>query len=321
MLALKTSSPDSSQSSLLPNFFIVGAAKAGTTALHQYLNQHPQIYMTPGKETNFFAYEGQVLNFQGPGDEAVGDFSITDMEEYHRQFAGVTTETAIGEACPLYLYDTHSAANIAHHCPSAKIIVILRAPVDRAYANYLHLVRDGRETVLDFAQALGQEEARKEGNWEWFWQYQKAGYYAEQLQRYYDHFPAEQIRVYLYEDLRQDAQGLLKDIYDFLGVDTEFMADMGERPNKSGMPKNPWLHGLLTRPNPLKTLLKPLFPKALRQSIQHRNLTTPRLDPTLKQQLQSQYGEDILACQRLLQRDLSPWLEGKAAPSRSLGNL
>ncbi|UAJ73834.1 sulfotransferase [Synechocystis sp. PCC 7339] len=296
------------QANRLPNFFIVGAAKAGTTALHHYLQQHPAIYMTPGKETNFFAYEGQQLNFRGPGDEAVADFSITNLADYQAQFQGVTTETAIGEACPLYLYDCQVAQRIQHHCPTAKIIIILREPVARAYANYLHLVRDGRETTLDFAQALAQEPKRTEANWEWFWHYQQAGYYTEQIQIYYNLFPANQIRVYLYEDLRRDAQGLMQDIFTFLGINAQFLPDFSERPNKSGMPKNSWLHGLLTKPNVLKALVKPLLPQKLRQSIQHSNLTTPPLDPVLKQQLQTQYREDILACQALIKRDLTSWL-------------
>ena len=66
----------------LPNFLIIGAAKAGTTALHEYLKQHPQIYMTPTKETNFFAFEGEEINFKGIGDEALKEFSITDLETY-----------------------------------------------------------------------------------------------------------------------------------------------------------------------------------------------------------------------------------------------
>ena len=88
---------------ILPNFLIIGAAKAGTTALHNYLPPHPQIYLTPDKETNFFAFEGIDIDFQGIGDEALKKFSITDLATYQKQFIAVTNESAIGEACPLYL--------------------------------------------------------------------------------------------------------------------------------------------------------------------------------------------------------------------------
>jgi hypothetical protein len=81
------------------------------------------------------------------------------------------------------------------------------------------------------------------------------------------------------------------------------------RPNKSGMPKNPFLHQFLTKPNPLKTLLKPLLSSALRQKIQHQNLTTPSIIPAVKEQLREIYREDILVCQDLIGRDISSWLE------------
>ncbi|BFM39464.1 sulfotransferase [Synechocystis sp. LKSZ1] len=291
----------------LPNFLIVGAAKSGTTALHTYLQQHPQIYMTPDKETNFFAFQGETLHFQGPGDEAINSFSITDLATYEQLFDGVTQETAIGEACPLYLYHPQAPHNIAQMLPTVRLIIILRNPVDRAYANFLHLVRDDREP-LDFTSAIAAESERINKHWEWFWHYLQQGYYGPQLQRYYELFPANQMKVYLYEDLVKRADWLLRDIFDFLQVDPDFQPDMSVRPNKSGMPKNRFLHQLLTKPNPIKSLLKPLFPAQLRQKIQHRNLETPKLTAEMRQQLINSYRVDILACQDLLQRDLSAWL-------------
>lgn len=294
----------------LPNFLIIGAAKAGTTALHKYLEQHPQIYMTPTKETNFFAFEGEKINFQGVGDEALKEFSITDLESYQAQFAGVTTEKAIGEACPSYLYYPQAANNIKEYIPDVRLIAILRNPVDRAYANFLHTVRDDRETYRDFALALKAEDRRIANNWEWFWHYVRAGFYGKQLQYYYEIFPASQIKVYLYEDLKVDAIALLQDIFRWLEVDDTFVPDMALRPNKSGMPKNKLLHQILTKPNPIKTLLKPLFSTRFRQKIQHQNLNTPQISPEVKEQLLNIYRADILQCQDLINRDLKSWLVG-----------
>ena len=298
---------------ILPNFLIIGAAKAGTTALHKYLKQHPQVYMTPTKETNFFAFEGEEINFQGIGDEALKDFSITDLESYQAQFAGVTTEKAIGEACPSYLYYPQAANKIKKYIPDVRLIVILRNPVDRAYANFLHTVRDDRETHKDFALALQAEETRINNNWEWFWHYVRAGFYGKQLQHYYEIFPGDQIKVYLYEDLKADAIALLQDIFRWLEVDDTFVPDLALRPNKSGMPKNKLFHQILTKPNPIKTLLKPLFPAKLRQKIQHQNLSTPQLSLEVKEQLLDIYRADILQCQDLINRDLEPWLVGSMA--------
>jgi hypothetical protein len=293
---------------LMPNFLIIGAAKAGTIALHAYLQQHPQIYMTPDKETNFFAFEGEKLNFQGPGDRAIAKFSITALDKYQAEFRGVKQERAIGEACPLYLYSSKAPAKIHHYLPKASLIVILRNPVDRAYANFLHLVRDDREVEKDFGRAIQLEPKRINDNWEWFWHYLQIGYYATQLARYYDLFPRERIKIYLYEDLQTDALKLVRDIFRFLEVEEDFIPDMSIRPNKSGMPKNPLLHQFLTKPNPLKSLLKPLFPQSMRQKIQHENLITPKLTSEIREQLKQVYREEILACQDLIERNLSSWL-------------
>lgn len=297
----------------MPNFLIIGAAKAGTTALHEYLQQHPQIYLTPNKETNFFAFEGQEINFQGPGDEALKDFSITDLNTYQAEFEQVTQELAIGEACPSYLYFPQAAARIKQYIPDTRLIVILRNPVERAYANFLHIVRDDRETCRDFALALQAESARIANNWEWFWHYIQVGFYGQQLQRYYETFAPSQIKVYLYEDLKANAIATLQDIFRWLEVEDTFIPDMALRPNKSGMPKNKLLHQILTKPNPLKSLLKPLFPAQIRQKIQHQNLNTPQISPEVRQQLLDLYRVDILQCQDLIQRDLSAWLAGSAA--------
>ncbi len=297
----------------LPNFLIIGAAKAGTTALHEYLQQHPQIYMTPTKETNFFAFEGEEINFQGIGDELLKDFSITDLSTYQEQFAGVTTEKAIGETCPSYLYYPQAATRIKQYIPDARLIVILRNPVTRAYANFLHTIRDDREPHKDFALALQDEPNRIANNWEWFWHYIQVGFYGKQLKHYYEIFPSSQIKIYLYEDLKNNAIATLQDIFCWLEVDDTFVPDMALRPNKSGMPKNKLLHEILTKPNPIKTIVKPLFPAKLRQKIQHQNLNTPQISQEVRQQLLDLYRADILQCQDLINRDLSAWLAGSVA--------
>ncbi len=294
----------------MPNFLIVGAAKAGTTALHAYLKQHPQIYMTSQKETNFFALEGETINFQGPGDKETNDFSIVSLPVYQAEFKGVTNEVAIGESSPFYLYSPKAPERIRAHLSNVRLIIILRNPVERAYANFLHLIRDDREPHKDFAQALQDEPKRIKQNWEWFWHYIQIGYYANQIQRYYDIFERSQIKIYLYEDFRKNPVALLQNIFGFLNVDDTFVPDMKIRPNKSGMPKNQFFHQLLTKPNPIKTALKPLFPAVLRQKIQHSNLDKPEISPEVRQKLSALYREDILNCQDLIDRDLSSWLTG-----------
>ena len=296
----------------MPNFLIIGAAKAGTTALYEYLQQHPQIYMTPTKETNFFAFEGEVVNFDGPGDDGIKGFSITDLDTYQAEFQQLTDEIAIGEACPSYLYLPQAAVRIKQYIPDSRLIVILRNPVERAYANFLHLVRDDREPYQDFTLALQEETKRINSNWEWFWHYIQLGYYAEQLQRYYEMFSANQIKIYLYEDLREKPTALIQDICRFIEVDDTFAPDMSLRPNKSGMPKNRIIHYFLLKPNPIKALFRPLFPEKMRETIRHQNLEKPPIPQEARQQLINLYREDILKCQDLINRDLSAWLVEQA---------
>ena len=145
----------------IPNFIVLGAAKAGTTALYHYLGQHPEVCMSRTKETNFLALKDDPLDFRGPGDrDYITRFSVTTLDGYRDQFRGCGAKPAIGEASPLYLYSPKAPGLIGEVVPDAKLIVILRNPIDRAYSAFLHLVRDGRETVLDFGEALRLEDER-----------------------------------------------------------------------------------------------------------------------------------------------------------------
>ena len=150
----------------MPNFLIIGAVKAGTTSLHDWLSQHPQIYMSSIKELNFFAFEGDNLEvFKGKfNKEYLAGFETT-LQGYRKHFQGVTNEIAIGESSPTYLYHPKAPERIQHYIPDVKLIAILRNPVERAYSNYLHTIRDSIEPFTDFAQALEEEESRIQDGW------------------------------------------------------------------------------------------------------------------------------------------------------------
>ena len=187
----------------LPNFLIIGAAKGGTTSIAEYLKQHPQIYISPIKEPFFFSLEGQKPSFCGPGDQHAFSLAVTDIADYRQLFEGVKNEVAIGEASTTYLYTSHSAEKIYQYIPQVKLIAVLRNPVERAYASYLHLVRDGYETIMDFSEALNQEQQRIHDNWMLLWHYKQVGFYYSQLKHYFNRFNPQQIKVYLYDDLKQ----------------------------------------------------------------------------------------------------------------------
>jgi hypothetical protein len=300
----------------LPNFLIVGAAKSGTTALYQYLKQHPQVYMSSRKESNFFAFEGQEVDFCGPGDEWISESTITTLEAYEKQFEAATSQKAIGEASPWYLYSARAAQKIHRYIPSAKLIAILRNPANRAFSSYLHVVRDSRER-LPFEEGLLAEEARVAQGWEYIWHYRRAGFYSSQVKLYLDLFPREQMRFYLYDDFSSDPTSVLRDIYEFLDVDTDFVADMSIKPNTTGVPSNQLLGRLLLQPNLLRSAVKVLLPAQLSynvaQRINQRLLKKPSLDQQTYGQLLSGFEDDVYALQDLIGCDLSPWLSESIA--------
>jgi hypothetical protein len=299
----------------MPNFLIIGAGKSGTTSLYHYLKQHPEIYMSPVKEPKFFAVEGKTLDFRGPNDDAhMNRKSITDIDTYRALFSGVTNEKAIGEASPLYLYSPEAPGRIRHYIPQARLIAILRNPVERAFSSYLHCIRDRGEPLQDFAQALQEEETRIANGWGPIWHYKNAGFYSPQLERYFDTFRREQIKVFLYEDLKGDPAGVLQSIYRFLEVGHTRLPDISLKNNISGVPRSRLVHELLNKPNPIKSAFRPLLPAKLRKrlnlNLTGRNLVRPQLSPEVRGQLIDLYSEDILKVQELIDRDLSRWLEG-----------
>ena len=301
----------------LPNFLIIGAAKSGTTSLYRYLGQHPQVYANV-KEPGYFALAGQQVQFAGPGDQDGFVRRITtERTAYEALFAGVTDEKAYGEASVLYLYSPEAPIRIRETIPQAKLIAILRNPVERAFSGYLHLRRDGREPLADFAEALAAEDGRIAANWEHQWHYQQLGFYHSQLKRYFDLFPAEQIAVYTFDEFKASPLKLMQRVFRFLEVDDSFVPDFSIRHNVSGTPKSKALNKFLIRPNRLKDAVRPFLPRSLRRFVGMRakqmNLNTdkPQMDSETYAYLLDLYREDILALQTLLNKDLSHWLKPK----------
>jgi hypothetical protein len=297
----------------LPNFLVIGAAKSGTTALYHYLKQHQQIYMSPVKEPCFFAFEGEVPHFCGPGDDVFNRMIVTRLEDYSKLVDAVHHQVAVGEASPQYLmFGDSCAKRIQCHIPHTRLIAVLRQPADRAYSYYMMLVSPGRER-LSFAQALDAEGERKRMNWAPGWQYRAHGFYYRLLQPYFDRFPREQIRIYLYEDWNAKPLEVLQDILRFLQVDDTFIPKIA-RHNVTWLPRSRAIQKFLTKPHALKSMLKLLLPQSARRGmisrLQSFNLTKPPpLDPKLRRQLTEEYRDDIVKLQELIGRDLSHWLE------------
>ncbi len=301
---------------MLPNFLVVGAAKSGTSSLDRYLAQHPDIYMPTKKEAHIFSIPDFPARFNGPGDEGMNTETIRSMEAYERLFDGVKNERAVGESSVFYLYYPGTAKRIYEANPDMKIIILLRHPVDRAYSAYMHVVRDEREP-LTFEEGLAKEPERKAMDFEPMWLYRELGLYSEQVQRYYDVFGRNQVKVLLFEDFTKNLHETMADIFRFLGVDPNVEIDTGLRHNESGVPKNRGLFNFISRPNPIKEVFKPLFPPAVRERIGIRAksmlLQKVSMEPATRQELQSFFDPDIRKLATVLDRDLGAWLRPKKA--------
>ena len=291
-----------------PNFFLLGAAKAGTTALAAYLAQHPQIYMSPVKEPHFFTLENDRPNFHDPGD---ADRAVTRWTDYLNLFAGCRDEIAIGEASTTYLHSAKAARGIHHRFPKSRLVAVLRQPIERAYSAFVMYRRENREENRHLLNAIEQEHLGKHYAGE-IGVYLARGYYHEPLMTYFDLFGRDNVRVYLYEDFQQQPQAMLDDLHAYIGVDN-FQPDMSVIHNAGGLHKRQVLKNLLTRPNPARFLARKLLPESLRVGMRERIKRfdlqkAPALDVETWTVLMEKYREDIVRLQDLIDRDLGHWL-------------
>ena len=315
-----------------PNFFVIGAAKAGTTSLHNYLAQHPKIFMSPVKEPNYFAFNQSLPDFNGPenisGSVILRDrlkrekyqFSVTSTKSYQQLFSKAQSAIAIGESSVSYLYYPHSAQRIFQAVPEARIIVLLRNPVDRAYSKYQQFLRDAAEPIKDFEAAIEAEPSRIKENWSPTWFYLDRGFYYRQLKPFYDVFGADRIHVALYEDFVRDPQNTLNGMFKHLGLDP-CLIDTTQRHNVSGdhmAPRAIWIHDIFFRPNYLTNFLQRHMPEPMIRVIRPyaRKILLrkaeisekKKMTPELRARLSNIFRDDILLLEQLLGRDLSSWL-------------
>ena len=300
----------------LPNTLIIGAAKAGTTSLYDYLQQHPDVYMSPVKEPRYFAYAENPPAMVGPGDEESNREAgaVYTMDDYRALFEGAADEAVVGEASPVYLYDADAPRLIAEHCPDATLIVLLRNPVERAYSHFLHLVRSGREPLRDFEAALDAEAERIEKGWEWSWHYRRMGFYHDQLARYRERFADEQIQVYLFEDLKADPVAFAQRVYRAVGIDDTFAPSVGAPRRSTGYPRWQWFQEFLHNPDhPIRRAARRVLPEWVRDrvltSAKNANLKKPPMSGTARARLVEAYRDDVHHLEALLDRDLSHWLD------------
>ena len=326
-----------------PNFIIIGAAKGGTTALHNYLGQHPDIFVTRKKEPKFFTFYGDGVQDASIPDERfdvegrrryeyIKAGSICDLETYHALFDEVSEETAIGESSPMYLYCPDSAQRIHTYDSTMKLIAILRNPVDRAFSHYMQysIQVQGDEYLPTFEKAIAAEPIDNPNIWYGLRHYIRLGFYYAQLKRYFDVFESGQIQVHLYEDFKQNPQKLFGDIFRFLEVDDNFQVDTSKSHNVGAAPKNQfihrslgWVNAMANAENAAIKTLKSSIPQpiyrgisATIQRVKKQNITEKPTSCGIatRQQLLEVYGTDIQSLQDLIGRDLSHWMNPETSP-------
>ncbi len=290
----------------LPDFFVIGGTKSGTTALYWYLSEHPEIYAGPRHHIGYFAYgldeDGNLLY----GDPDLHTWSVTTREAYEDLFADPGRATAIGDVSPIYLESPHAAARIREAVPDARIICSLRNPVDRAYSDYLmYLRKQGRRIDPAHDLIISADWAQPDSHW------MTLGRYHEQLARYFDRFPRDQIHILLATDLREDTTRTVQAIYRFLGVDPTFEPDLGTPHNVGGVPTNMLLERVLTNQK-VRSALRPVVPRRVADRLRRLRTsnmdTPPPLPPELREQMTAHLETQIRATGRLVGIDLDHWL-------------
>jgi hypothetical protein len=294
-----------------PDVFIVGAFKAGTTALYEYLRAHPQMFMSVPKEPMYF------------GADLTPRYRRMTEAEYLQLFAQARPDQHAGEASPWYLYSTSAAHEIRDFNAEAKPIVMLRNPVDVMYSQHSQLVFNQREDLADFGEALAAEDDRRAGRRipkdairpEALY-YRHSVAFAEQLRRYLDVFGREGVHVIVFDDFVADAAATYRSTLEFVGVDPNVEVDLSVR-NANRTARS----GLLSRmvfapPRPLRgavgTLRRMPLAHRIRDALVSANSRETKrapMDPQLRRQLTEEFRPEVAELGELIGRDLSAWSE------------
>ena len=279
-----------------PNFFIVGAGKAGTTSLYEYLKNIDGIYMSPEKEPNYFSVSiDPSILLSKP---------IRDKKKYLSLFRNVTDETAIGEASPTYLWDPKTPKLIYDLIPDAKFIMILRNPIERAYSHYLFLLSLGSESS-DFSTAI-KKSLRFRNDYRG--RIIELGRYGEQLSRYLDIFRKEQIKILIFEEFFKNPRIYLKDVIQFLGVYYDMdKINIENQYNPFSIPKNKMAKNMMQSTTIRKIgknlILRKMLPEI--KKLLDKQVSKPPMSENDRLTLEDIYYDDVRNLEKIIGRTLS----------------
>ena len=297
-----------------PNLFIIGAPKSGTTSLYEYLEGHPDVFMSPVKEPGYFSPDmggATRLPYAYPHDEA----------RYLALFEGATTEQLVGEASARYMSSREAPRLVSAFAPDARVIAIVRNPVDMMYSWHSELVSDGIENIRDFGAAVAADEDRlagrrvpKAGNARWY-VYRPLARFGEQLERWLQVFPREQVHLIVFDDFAADTAVQFRALLEFLGVDPEYQPGSFAARRRSHRSRAPLR--ALTRTRLAHTMAHRVLPRVLgeprakqvvwrfRQSrLNRRPFERPALPDGLRRRLEDELRPDVRRLSQLLGRDL-----------------
>lgn len=300
-----------------PDFLVIGAPKAGTTALHAALAQHPDVFVSDPKEPKYFLCDqAPPPAWGGPGDKHSQQEWIWRADRYFPLFEPAGEHQLRGESTPFYLWSAGAHRRIAEALPDVKLVAVVRDPVDRAYSNWMHLWSDGLEPESDFVTAFEREDERVRAGWAPFWRYRELGRYGEQLRHLHAYVDPERILVVRYRDLIDQPGRTVDRVSRFLGI-REGLVDSIPRDNARGF----------VTPGPRANVFGPIVragarlgqfaPPEVWRSIHplsiallgdSRSAHRPRLDTMRRQRLLESYVDDIALLGELTGQDFSDWL-------------
>lgn len=282
----------------LPNFIIAGFPKCGSTSLHYYLEEHPEIFMPKQKELHYFTYNILSDMIAGPEDAEVNKFHINSFSEYQKCYKDVENEIAIGEASPSYInYESCIPSLKEKLGNNVKIIILLRDPIKRAYSNYLHLVREHREE-LNFDEAIKEEPNRVKARYSDFWYYTFNSFYYKKVKAYKDAF--KNVLIITTEELNSNTKETVKKVYQFLEVDTEFSPNnIDRRYNSGGVYSDNFITRLMFKQNKFKVFIKKIMPiTPWMKHLKHKIIgnfkkETPQINQESENYLVNLFKEDV----------------------------
>ncbi|GAA5143089.1 sulfotransferase [Nocardioides marinquilinus] len=306
-----------------PDFLLVGAPKAGTTALHAALARHPDVFVSNPKEPKFWLCDdAPPPHWSGPGDRHSQQEWVWRAEEYAALFEPAEPHQVRGDCTPFYLWSRGAHRRFGAALPEVRVVAVVRDPVDRAHSNWMHLWSDGLEPEPDFVSAFGLQDERVARGWAPFWRYRDLGLYGEQLAHLYEHVPREQVLVLRYRDIVDEPVAAIDRTCRFLGI-REGLVTSIPRDNARAFAEPGWRTrtlGPVVRGGAALGQFAPprLWRRASRPlvgALQGGGARRPRLSPDERAALVEVFAADIALLSSLTGEDFGDWLSPTARGS------